>query len=131
MLQPPTNDQIWEGSPESPHTALNLRAMKKHLMTGGKVRIRKGLEEVTVKQGPKDHKRCEVDGLLLSVKTVNSDGGPLANLIDQEQALYIARLNNDHAAAAAVAEYFMISPASPPPLTSGRKANDLPAPILS
>ena len=83
--------------------------MKKHLLAGGKVQVRKGLETVTIQQGPQEHKRCEIDGLLLSVKTFNSRGGPLATLIDQEQAVYIARIGNDHSVVASVREYHLVS----------------------
>ena len=54
-MKDPKGDWIWEGSKTNPHTVLNLRAMKKVLVTGGRVAVRKELEEVIVKQGPLEH----------------------------------------------------------------------------
>ena len=74
FTQDQTPDGVWAGSLASPHTALNLRVTKKALIAGGRVAVRKVLEVVTAKQGPADHKRCAVYGLVLIALTVNSDG---------------------------------------------------------
>ena len=104
-----SRDQVCEGSTAAPHSVLNLRAVEKHLVSGGHAVIRKGLETVTIKQGPKDHKRSEVDGLLLSAMTVSPDGGPLATHINREKAVYIIREGAEHSAVASVSEYFVVT----------------------
>ena len=74
--------------PTHPQTVLNLRLMKKTLVDGGLSEVRKQLETAVTKQGPDGPKRCDVDGLLLSVLIAKSDGGPLDIPIDQGE-LYI------------------------------------------
>ena len=66
--------QIWEGARSTPHTVARLKEMKDHLNSGGKIMVRKDLETAILKQGPKEHKRTEIAGLRLSVKTVNGGG---------------------------------------------------------
>ena len=108
----PSLEMTWEGSKTNPHTVLNLRAMKKVLSTGGRVVVRKELEEVIIKQGPQEHKRTEIDGLILSVTPENPAGGPLAAAIDKEQAVYIIRVGGEHETLPSVHEYRIMVPES-------------------
>ena len=108
LVKDPSNDQIRDGAPASPHTVLNIRLTKKTLVDGGRVAVRKGLETVVIKQCPDDHKRCAVDGLPLSVVT-EEGGGHLASLSDQGQTVYIIREGHARPNYASAREYRIVA----------------------
>ena len=89
-------------------TALILRHMKNHLIAGGHVIIRKCLGSIAIKQGPKERRRSEVDGLLQIAGTVSPDGGSLATRVDSEKAVYIFSEGADLPTVASVSEYYVI-----------------------
>ena len=60
-------------------------------MDGPRVVLLGQLESVRAKQGPSEHKRCSKDGLVISIIPVNAESNRLANRIESDKFVYIAR----------------------------------------
>ena len=114
LMAPISGEEMWQGTPEVPHSTDNIYAMKSCLVDGYSVVFRRGNTTIEVRQGPEGRKRTAPFGVVLSVISDAKETGDLAKRIGRSKYIYLVKSGGDHATYASFEQYKLPKPEACP-----------------